>query len=184
MPYGSGFLIFSDYGRPPIRLAALMEIPVIYVFTHDSIGVGEDGPTHQPIEQLRVACGRFPGLIVLRPAMPTKSSRPGRTSCSCVTSRSALVLCAPGGADAGPHQVRRRPPAWPAAPTSWPTPPAASPTCCCIATGSEVHLCVDAYEKLQDRGHQGPRRQHAVMGNVRGALPENPPTAKAFLPPA
>ena len=54
-PYGSGFLIFSDYGRAPIRLAAIMEIPVIYVFTHDSIGVGEDGPTHQPIEQLAVA---------------------------------------------------------------------------------------------------------------------------------
>ena len=51
-PYGSGFLIFSDYGKNPIRLAALMEIPVIYVFTHDSIGVGEDGPTHEPIEQL------------------------------------------------------------------------------------------------------------------------------------
>src|SRR5208282_5815924 len=51
-PYGSGFLIFSDYGRNPMRLAAIMEIPVIYVFTHDSIGVGEDGPTHQPIEQL------------------------------------------------------------------------------------------------------------------------------------
>src|SRR3989449_5862713 len=50
-PYGSGFLIFSDYSRPAIRLAALMEIPVIYVFTHDSIGVGEDGPTHQPVEQ-------------------------------------------------------------------------------------------------------------------------------------
>ena len=56
-PYGSGFLIFSDYGRAPIRLAALMEMPVIYVFTHDSIGVGEDGPTHQPIEQLAVAAG-------------------------------------------------------------------------------------------------------------------------------
>src|SRR5207237_1282393 len=51
-PFGSGFLIFSDYLRPAIRLATLMEIPVIYIFTHDSIGVGEDGPTHQPIEQL------------------------------------------------------------------------------------------------------------------------------------
>ena len=65
-PYGSGFLIFSDYGRPPIRLAAIMEIPVIYVFTHDSIGVGEDGPTHQPIEQL-ASLRAIPGLIVLRP---------------------------------------------------------------------------------------------------------------------
>ena len=51
-PYGATFLIFSDYMKPPIRLAALMELPVIYVFTHDSIGVGEDGPTHQPVEQL------------------------------------------------------------------------------------------------------------------------------------
>src|SRR5256712_13311387 len=51
-PYGSGFLIFSDYSRPAIRLSALMELPVVSVFTHDSIGVGEDGPTHQPIEQL------------------------------------------------------------------------------------------------------------------------------------
>jgi transketolase len=65
-PYGSTFLIFSDYARPAIRPSALMEIPVIYIFTHDSIGVGEDGPTHQPIEQL--ACLRaLPALITLRP---------------------------------------------------------------------------------------------------------------------
>ncbi|MBX7187646.1 MAG: transketolase [Vicinamibacteria bacterium] len=66
-PYGSGFLIFSDYGKAPIRLAAIMELPVIYVFTHDSIGVGEDGPTHQPIEQL-AALRAIPGLITIRPA--------------------------------------------------------------------------------------------------------------------
>lgn len=66
-PYGSGFLIFSDYGRPAIRLSALMEIPVIYIFTHDSIGVGEDGPTHQPVEHLG-ALRNIPGLITLRPA--------------------------------------------------------------------------------------------------------------------
>ncbi len=65
-PFGAGFLIFSDYGRPPIRLAAIMEIPVIYIFTHDSIGVGEDGPTHQPVEQL-VGLRSIPGLIVIRP---------------------------------------------------------------------------------------------------------------------
>ena len=51
-PYGSGFLIFSDYMKPAIRLSAIMELPAIYIFTHDSIGVGEDGPTHQPVEQL------------------------------------------------------------------------------------------------------------------------------------
>src|SRR5207237_6752871 len=65
-PYGSGFLIFSDYGRNPLRLAAIMEIPVIYIFTHDSIAVGEDGPTHQPIEHL-ASLRAIPGLITLRP---------------------------------------------------------------------------------------------------------------------
>src|SRR5437899_12234611 len=69
-PYGSGFLIFSDYGRAPIRLAAIMEIPVIYVFTHDSIGVGEDGPTHQPIEQLP-SLREIPGHIIMRPCETT-----------------------------------------------------------------------------------------------------------------
>src|SRR5437870_2135352 len=66
-PVGSTFLIFSDYMRPPIRLAALSHLPVIYVFTHDSIGVGEDGPTHQPIEQL-ASLRAIPHLVVLRPA--------------------------------------------------------------------------------------------------------------------
>src|SRR5579884_1155131 len=66
-PYGSSFLIFSDYARPAIRLSALMELPVIYIFTHDSIGVGEDGPTHQPIEQV-ASLRAIPGLIVMRPA--------------------------------------------------------------------------------------------------------------------
>ena len=65
-PFGAGFLIFSDYGRAPIRLASIMELPVIYVFTHDSIGVGEDGPTHQPIEQLP-SLRAVPGLMVIRP---------------------------------------------------------------------------------------------------------------------
>src|SRR5262245_60348287 len=65
-PFGSGFLIFSDYARTPTRLAALMEIPVVTIFTHDSIGVGEDGPTHQPIEQLAALRAR-PGLITMRP---------------------------------------------------------------------------------------------------------------------
>src|SRR5262249_26774733 len=66
-PFGSGFLIFSDYGRNPLRLAAIMEIPVIYIFTHDSIAVGEDGPTHQPVEHL-ASLRAIPGLITLRPA--------------------------------------------------------------------------------------------------------------------
>jgi transketolase len=65
-PYGGTFLIFSDYMRPPVRLAALMEQPTIYVYTHDSVGLGEDGPTHQPIEQL-ASLRAIPGLVDLRP---------------------------------------------------------------------------------------------------------------------
>src|SRR5207247_9214100 len=67
LPYGATFLIFSDYMRPPIRLAALMEIPAIFVFTHDSVFLGEDGPTHQPVEQIQ-ALRMIPNVVVLRPA--------------------------------------------------------------------------------------------------------------------
>ena len=86
-PYGSGFLIFSDYAAAAMRLARIMEMPVIYIFTHDSIGVGEDGPTHQPIEQLAVAAGDS------RPdrAAPRRRQRSGRglegDHASCSTSR-------------------------------------------------------------------------------------------------
>ncbi|MGO4426177.1 transketolase, partial [Streptomyces sp. MCAF7] len=66
-PYWSGFLIFSDYAKAAIRLSALMEIPTLHIFTHDSIGVGEDGPTHQPVEQL-AGLRATPGLLVFRPA--------------------------------------------------------------------------------------------------------------------
>jgi transketolase len=78
-PFGAGFLIFSDYMKPPIRLSALMELPVIFVFTHDSIGVGEDGPTHQPVESRSV------------PPMPTKSPKRGASSSDSSISR--LVWC-------------------------------------------------------------------------------------------
>ena len=67
IPYGGTFLVFSDYMRASVRLAALMGVPVIYVFTHDSIGVGEDGPTHQPVEQV-AALRAIPNLTVIRPA--------------------------------------------------------------------------------------------------------------------
>ncbi len=65
--YGATFLVFSDYARPAIRLSALMELPTIRVFTHDAMGDGEDGPTHQPVEQL-ASLRAIPGLVVLRPA--------------------------------------------------------------------------------------------------------------------
>jgi transketolase len=67
IPYGGTFLVFSDYMRPPMRLAVMNALPVIYVFTHDSIAMGEDGPTHQPVEQL-VGLRSIPGMVVLRPA--------------------------------------------------------------------------------------------------------------------
>ena len=73
-PFGSGFLIFSDYCRPTIRLSALMEIPVIYIFTHDSIGVGEDGPTHQPVEHL-ASLRAIPGLLTIRPGRRQRGRR-------------------------------------------------------------------------------------------------------------
>jgi transketolase len=152
-PYGSGFLIFSDYMKAPIRLSALMELPVIYVFTHDSIGVGEDGPTHQPVEQV-VGLRGIPGLIVLRPADANEVAEAWRVVLSlrhqpaCLilsrqnlptldrtryasasgVSRGAYVLADAGG---GPPEV------------------------ILIATGSEVSLCVEAYEKLAAEGIRG-----------------------------
>jgi transketolase len=148
-PFGSGFLIFSDYGRPAIRLAALMEIPVIYVFTHDSIGLGEDGPTHQPIEQI-ASLRAVPGLITLRPAdanevvevwkvvmklrhdpvclvlsrqaLPTLDRR--RYQSAAGVANGAYVLADSGG----------------------------TPDVLLLATGSEVSLCVDAFEQLAAEG--------------------------------
>ena len=78
-PFGSTFLVFSDYMKPAIRLAAIMRLPVIYIGTHDSIGVGEDGPTHQPVEHLAMLRA-IPNLVVLRPATPPRRSRPGASA--------------------------------------------------------------------------------------------------------
>ena len=90
-PVGSTFLIFSDYMRPPIRLAALSDLPVIYVFTHDSIGLGEDGPTHQPIEQL-AGLRAVPNLVVIRPADATETVEAWRMAILSRSGPVALVL--------------------------------------------------------------------------------------------
>jgi len=90
-PYGGTFLIFSDYMRPSIRLAALMELPVIFVFTHDSIGLGEDGPTHQPIEQIS-SLRLIPNLAVLRPADATETVEAWRAALNRRHAPTALVL--------------------------------------------------------------------------------------------
>ena len=90
-PYGGTFLIFSDYMRSPIRMAALMQLPVIFVFTHDSIGLGEDGPTHQPVEQL-TSLRAIPNLVVLRPADATETVAAWRVALQRTTGPTALVL--------------------------------------------------------------------------------------------
>jgi transketolase len=148
--FGATFFIFSDYARPAIRLSALMELPAIWVFTHDAMGDGEDGPTHQPVEQL-ISMRAIPGLVVLRPAdanevveayryilalhhqpamialsrqsLPTFDRR--KYASAAGVARGAYIMAdAPGGA----------------------------PEIILIASGSEVSLVVDAYEKLTSDG--------------------------------
>lgn len=90
-PYGGTFLVFADYMRPAIRLAALMKLPVLYVFTHDSIAVGEDGPTHQPIEHL-LALRAIPGLTVIRPGDATETAECWKAAMECNQCPTALIL--------------------------------------------------------------------------------------------
>jgi transketolase len=90
-PYGGTFLVFADYCRPAIRLAALMKLPVIYVFTHDSVAVGEDGPTHQPVEHF-AALRAIPGLIVIRPADATETAAAWRLAIRTANAPVALIL--------------------------------------------------------------------------------------------
>jgi transketolase len=149
-PYGSGFLIFSDYGRGPIRLAAIMEIPVIYIFTHDSIGVGEDGPTHQPIEQL-ASLRAVPDLIVMRPADANECVEAWKLIMQMKHKPVALILTR----QALPTVDRTKyAAASNVAKGAYILADAADgkPDVILMATGSEVSLCVDAYEKLKAEG--------------------------------
>ncbi|MEW6683717.1 MAG: transketolase [Nitrospirota bacterium] len=149
-PYGSGFLIFSDYSRPAIRLSAIMEIPVIYIFTHDSIGVGEDGPTHQPIEQL-ASLRAIPGLITLRPADANEVAEAWRVimqlrhePVALILSRQALptldrsVYAPAKGVEKGAYVLADA--------------ADGRPGVLLLASGSEVSLCVEAYEQLKSEG--------------------------------
>jgi len=149
-PYGSGFLIFSDYARPAIRLAALMEIPVIHIFTHDSIGVGEDGPTHQPIEQLP-SLRAVPGLIIMRPADANEVTEAWRVIAKLRHEPVVLVL----SRQALPTLDRTRyAPASGLEKGGYVLADAANgqPDVLLLATGSEVSLCVQAYEMLKAEG--------------------------------
>jgi transketolase len=149
-PYGSSFLIFSDYCRPAIRLSALMEIPVIYIFTHDSIGLGEDGPTHQPVEQL-ASLRAIPGLIVLRPADANEVVAAWRVIMQSQHQPIVLVLtrqaiptfdrdryASAAGVSQGAYVLADA--------------IDGKPDVLLLATGSEVSLCLDAYEQLKIEG--------------------------------
>ena len=149
-PYGSGFLIFSDYGRPAIRLSAIMEIPTIHIFTHDSIGVGEDGPTHQPVEQL-ASLRAVPGLITLRPADANEVTEAWKVIMKLHHEPAVLVLtrqalptldrskyASAAGVAKGGYVLADA--------------PGGKPEVLLIATGSEVSLCINAYEQLAKEG--------------------------------
>ena len=149
-PYGSGFLIFSDYARPAIRLSALMEIPVLHVFTHDSIGVGEDGPTHQPIEQLP-SLRAIPGLIVLRPGDANEIVEAWKVIMQLRHEPVVLILtrqaiptldrtkyASASGVAKGAYVLADA--------------PDGCPDVLLLATGSEVALCVQAHEQLAVEG--------------------------------
>ena len=91
LPYGSTFFVFSDYMRPAIRLAALMKLHVIYIFTHDSVAVGEDGPTHQPVEHL-FSLRVIPGLTILRPADANETAEAWRMAVENKNGPTAIIL--------------------------------------------------------------------------------------------
>ncbi|MBM4296201.1 MAG: transketolase, partial [Deltaproteobacteria bacterium] len=150
--YGSGFLIFSDYARPSIRLGAIMEIPVIHVFTHDSIGVGEDGPTHQPVEQL-ASLRAIPGLITMRPGDANEVLEAWRTIMQLKHEPVAIALTRQAlptldrskyGSAAGVAKG-----AYVLADAD-----NGKPQVILIGTGSEVSLCVEASEQLKKDGIQ------------------------------
>ena len=149
-PYGSGFLIFSDYARGAIRLSSLMEIPIIHVFTHDSIGVGEDGPTHQPIEQL-ASLRAIPHHIVLRPADANEVTEAWRVIMQLKHEPVALILTR----QALPTFDRAQyGPASGLAQGAYilSDAPGGKPDVLLLASGSEVSLCVAAAQQLAGSG--------------------------------
>jgi len=178
-PYGSGFLIFSDYGRGAIRLSALMEIPVTHIFTHDSIGVGEDGPTHQPIEHL-ISLRAIPNLVVLRPGDANEVAEAWRVILAMPRQPVALILtrqalptfdrtrfAAASGLAQGAYVLADA--------------EGGKPDVLLMATGSEVSLCVEAYEEL---GRQGMRARVVSMPSWELFERQSEEYRRTVLPPA
>jgi transketolase len=148
--YGSTFLIFTDYMKPPVRLSAIMELPAIWIYTHDSIGLGEDGPTHQPIEQL-ASLRAVPGLTTLRPADANEVVEAWKVIMKLHHEPVALILtrqalptldrtkyASAEGVARGAYVLADA--------------DGSKPQVILLATGSEVSICVDAYEKLKQEG--------------------------------
>ena len=149
-PYGSGFFIFTDYARPSIRLSALMELPTILIFTHDSIGLGEDGPTHQPVEQL-ASLRAVPNLLTIRPCDANEVVEAWRVIMPLQHQPAMLVLsrqnlptldrstyASAAGLAKGAYILADA--------------PDGKPDVLLLGTGSEVSLCVAAYEQLKRDG--------------------------------
>jgi transketolase len=152
IPFGATFLIFSDYMRPPIRLAAMSDLGVIYVFTHDSIGLGEDGPTHQPIEQLLGLRG-IPKMLVIRPADANETAAAWKIAIehrdgpvALVLTRQKLPVLDLSSYPQIPQGVRQ------GAYTLAESQNGKKPGVVLVATGSEVHLILSAREMLQRDG--------------------------------
>ena len=156
-PFGGTFLIFSDYMRPAVRLAALMKAPAIYVWTHDSVALGEDGPTHQPVEQL-AALRAIPGLDIVRPGDANETAWAWKTILSRRKGPAGIALtrqnipvfergddAASGDTFASAHHVAKGAYVLAEAPNG-------TPDVIFIATGSEVQIAVDAREQLKSEG--------------------------------
>ncbi|MCG8616246.1 MAG: transketolase, partial [Desulfobacterales bacterium] len=152
-PYGGTFLVFADYMRPAVRVATLMKLPLIYVFTHDSVAVGEDGPTHQPVEHL-ASLRAIPGLNVIRPADANETAMAWRKALTTQDAPTALILSRQklptldmpykdGDAEYGGYTVKDA---------------GLKADMLLIGTGSEVHICVEAAEILE--------KEHNIKASV------------------
>ena len=148
-PYGGTFLVFADYVRPAVRVASLMKLPLIYVFTHDSVAVGEDGPTHQPVEHV-ASLRAIPGLHVIRPADANETADAWRKALMTVDAPTALILsrqnlpildtsARDGDLSYGAYILKD-------------SPSEKDLDIILIASGSEVHLCVEAADALEKKG--------------------------------
>ncbi|MDZ7616625.1 MAG: transketolase C-terminal domain-containing protein, partial [Patescibacteria group bacterium] len=176
--YGSTFFVFSDYMRPSIRIAAIMRLPVLYIFTHDSIGVGEDGPTHQPVEQL-AALRCIPGLVVLRPADANEVAECYRAAVALTDRPAALALtrqdlptvdrskyASAAGTRQGGYILADCD---------------GTPEVILVGAGSEVALCLAAYEKLLA---EGVRARVVSMPSLELFAAQSQEYRDVVLPPA